>query len=246
MNDCFILRIECNLKSFYCKRRFPISDWTLKDFRSYLEQLLDIDIDNLIVRLHSKELTREHDDDLLCKFDNLCENDTIVIDSHRRAEDIDDVNRLPEKYQMSDEVYSQRKGTLKDYLQRHKLGKYSDRTLTLSNNNNYEKSSFRELNRMKLKKLSIGMQVQVNEPMVNKRYGEVVYIGMLRGILDEFVGVVFDGPWGDSNGCDGIIRYFDAKRKHASFVRPEYIEIEMDKTNALEKSLCMENGEQSS
>jgi tubulin-folding cofactor B len=132
---------------------------------------------------------------------------------------------------MSDEVYAQRKGTLKDYLQRNKLGKYSEQHLSLpslsnnNNNSNQQKHKLCKLNRIKLEKIEIGMSVQVNEPILNTRYGEVVYIGMLRGIYDEFIGVIFDGPWGDSNGCDGIIRYFDAKRKHASFIRPEYVEI---------------------
>jgi tubulin-folding cofactor B len=229
MSNDFVLRIECNLKSFYCIRRFPISEWTLGDFRLYVEQLLDINIENLILRLHSQELTVERDHDLLCNIENLYANDTIIIDSHRHADDIDDVNRLPEKYRMSDEVYSQRKGTLKDYLQRNKLGKYSESNLSLpslsNNNSNQQKHKLHELNRIKLKKIEIGMSVQVNEPILNTRYGEVIYIGMLRGIHDEFIGVIFDGPWGDSNGCDGIIRYFDAKRKHASFIRPEYIEI---------------------
>jgi len=231
MSNDLILRIECRLKSFYCKRRFPIFEWTLGDFRSYVEQLLDINIENLILLLNSQELTIDLDNDLLCNIKNLCENGTIIIDSHRHADDIDDVNRLPEKYRMSDEVYAQRKGTLKDYLQTNKLGKYSDYSLSLqslSNNNNQQKRKLRELNRSKLKKIEIGMHVQVNEPMLNTRYGEVVYIGMLRGIYDEFIGVIFDGPWGDSNGCDGIIRYFDAKRKYARFIRPEYIEIILD------------------
>jgi len=230
MSHDLVLRIECSLKSFYCIRRFPISEWTLGDFRLYIEQLLDINIENLILQLHSQELTVERDHDLLCNIENLYANDTIIIDSHRRTDDIDDVNRLPEKYRMSDEVYAQRKGTLKDYLQRNKLGKYSEQHLSLrslsnNNNSNQQKHKLRELNRIKLKKIEIGMSVQVNEPILNTRYGEVVYIGMLRGIYDEFIGVIFDGPCGDSNGCDGIIRYFDAKRKHASFIRPEYVEI---------------------
>ncbi|CAF0931905.1 unnamed protein product [Rotaria sordida] len=223
-----ILRIECNLKSFYCKRQFPVSEWTLGDFRSYIQQLLDIKIENLIILLHSEELCIDQDNNLLCNIENLYENDTILIDSHHYLDDIDNINRLPEKYRMSDEVYSQRKGTLKDYLQKNKLGKYNDQNALLqsiSNNNKQQVRKLYELNRIKLKKIEIGMHVQVNEPMLNIRYGEVVYIGMLRGIYDEFIGVIFDGPWGDSNGSDGIIRYFDAKRKHASFIRPEYIEI---------------------
>jgi len=241
MSNDLILRIECSLKSFYCKRRFPVSEWTLGDFRSYIEQLLDINIENLILLLHSQELTIDRDNDLLCNIENLYENDTILVDSHRPADDIDDVNRLPEKYRMPDEVYAQRKGTLKDYLQINKLGKYSDHRLSLqslSSNNNEKKRKLRELNRVKLKKIEIGMHVQINEPMLNTRYGEVVYIGILRGIYDEFIGVIFDGPWGDSNGCDGIIRYFDAKRKHASFIRSEYIEIMLDnikKTNEVKE-----------
>jgi tubulin-folding cofactor B len=230
MSDDLVLRIECSLKSFFCIRQFPVSEWTLGDFRLYIEQLLDINIENLILLLHSQELSVERDDDLLCNIENLHGNDTIIVDSHRRADDIDDVNRLPEKYRMSDEVYAQRKGTLKDYLQRNKLGKYSETNLSLSslssnNSSSQEKHKLRELNRIKLKKIEIGMRVQVNESILNLKYGEVVYIGMLRGIHDEFIGVRFDGPWGDSNGCDGIIRYFDAKRRHASFIRPEYIEI---------------------
>jgi tubulin-folding cofactor B len=241
MSKDLILKIECSLKSFYCKRRFPISQWTLADFRSYIEQLLDINIDNLIIFLHSQELTIDRDNDLLCKIENLYENATILIDSHHRADDIDDVNRLPEKYRMSDEVYAQRKGTLKDYLQRNKLGKYSNSNSALSNNNNQQKQKLRELNRIKLKKIQIGMHVEVNEPKLKRRYGEVVYIGMLRGICDEFIGVSFDGPIGDSNGCDGIIRYFDAKRKHASFVRPEYIEIISDHVQKSEEGNELED-----
>ncbi|CAF3438517.1 unnamed protein product [Rotaria sp. Silwood2] len=228
MSKNLILRIECNLKSFYCKRRFPVSEWTLGDFRLYIEQLLDIKLENLIVILHSQELSIDRDNNLLCNIKNLYENDTILIDSNRYADDIDNVNRLPEKYRMSDEAYAQRKGTLKDYLQKNKLGKYCDQNALLqsiSNNNKQQIRKLCDLNRIKLKKIEIGMYVKVNEPMLNIRYGEVVYIGMLRGIYDEFIGVIFDSPCGDSNGSDGIIRYFDAKRKHASFVRPEYIEI---------------------
>ncbi|CAF1219573.1 unnamed protein product [Adineta steineri] len=234
MSNDLILKIECNLKSFYCKRRFPINEWSLGDFRLYIEQLLDINIENVIILLHSQELTIDRDNDLLCKIEDLFEHDTIIIESHCPADDIDDVNRLPEKYRMSDEVYAQRRGTLKDYLQRNKLGKYSDHCLSLqslSNNNNQQKQKLREMNRLKLKRIQIGMRVEVNEPMLNKRYGEVVYIGILRGICEEFIGVVFDEPVGDSNGCDGIIRYFDAKRKYASFIRPEYIEIMIDNVN---------------
>ena len=240
MSDGLILRIECHVKSFYCKRRFPTSNWTLRDFRSFVEQLLDINIDHLILRLHSKELPVERDNDLLCQIEDLSENDTITIDSHQH---VDDVNRLAEKYRMSDEVYAQRKGTLREYLQRNKLGKYSDQCLSLSNNNNREKCTLRELNRMKLKKLNIDMRVQVNEPMLSRRYGEVVHIRLLRGIQEEFIGVVFDGPCGDSNGCDGITRYFNAKRKHASFVRPEYIEIISNNQNEFERSHSIENSE---
>ena len=226
MSNEIVLKIECKLKSFHCKRRFPICEWSLGDFRSFIEQLLDISIENLIILLHSQELTIDRDQDLMCKIENLHEKDTISIDSHRPSDDIDDVNKLPEKYRMSDEVYAQRKGTLRDYLQNHKLGKYRETQSSNNNNNNQQrKQQLREINRLKLKELEIGMQISVNEPMTNRKYGEIVYIGILRGIYDEFIGVLFDGPYGDSNGCDGIIRYFDAKRKHASFIRPEYIEI---------------------
>ena len=71
MSSDLVLKIKCNLKSFHCKRRFPVSQWTLGDFRRYIEQLLDISIENLILRLHSQELTAERDDDLLCNIEDL-------------------------------------------------------------------------------------------------------------------------------------------------------------------------------
>jgi hypothetical protein len=103
--------------------------------------------------------------------------------------------RPPERYRMCDEVYAQCKGPLKDYLQRNKLRKYSDHSISLpslSNNNNQQKRKWHEFNRSKLKKISIGMHVQVNERMLNTRYGKVVYIRILCGIYDEFIGVLFD------------------------------------------------------
>ncbi|CAF1674266.1 unnamed protein product [Rotaria magnacalcarata] len=228
MSQNIVLRIECNLKSFFCKRRFPVSEWTLQDFRLYIQQLFDIKKENLIILLHSEELSQNRDSRLLCDIENLYENDTIIIDSYCHVDDIDNVNRLPEKYQMSDKIYSQRKGTLKEYLQQKKIGKYSDHNAfsqSVFNSNKQNVLKLYEMNRKKLEELYIGMHVKVNEPMLNIRYGEIVYIGMLRGIFDEFIGVLFDGPCGDSNGSDGVIQYFDARRRHASFIRPEYIEI---------------------
>ena len=144
------------------------------------------------------------------------------------VDDIDNVNRLFIKYQMSDMAYSQRQRTLKEYLEKNKLGKYSEdyrNVQSTVNKNKKERRRLFALNHMKLKTIEVGMQVQVKEPMLAVRCGEVVYIGVVRGVLGEFIGVVFDGPFGDSNGCDGIIRYFEAKKKCASFVRPEYVEI---------------------
>ena len=74
MSNDLTLRIECHLKSFFCKRRFPIVQWTLGDLRSYVEQLLDINVENVIILLHSHELTTDRDDDLLCKIETYIES----------------------------------------------------------------------------------------------------------------------------------------------------------------------------
>lgn len=223
-ND-LILRIECPLKSFHCKRRFSSADWTLKDFCSYLEQLLDIAHENLLVLFRSKRIDIDDDRRRLIDIEHLSPNETIVVESRCPADDIDDLNRLKEKYQMSDDVYSRRKGTLKEFLRANQLGRYDERSRALSKTTHQQRKALRESNRLKLKKIDIGMRVEVNEPTFKSRAGEVIYIGIVRGIHGEFVGVQFDEPCGDSNGCDGTTQYFQAKAKHASFVRPEYIEI---------------------
>ena len=219
-----VLRIQCDLKSFYCSRRFPIFAWTLRDLRAYLEQLLNISSTNLIVRFHSEEWLHDNDDSLLGDIAQFPPQALITVDSRCPADDIDDLNRWHDKYRMSDEVYAQRRGTLREYLRSNQLGQYS--TDRQARKIAQGKEELRRANRLKVKKIEIGMRVTVTEPMCKARVGEIVYIGMLRGIHDEFLGVLFDGPCGDSNGCDGSIEYFNAKAKHASFVRPEYINTE--------------------
>ena len=240
--DEIVLNIECDLKSFYCKRRFSIFQWTQGDLRVFVEQLLDIPLENLILLLQSNELTLERDDDLLGQIEDLREDSTIVVKSHRPADDIDDVNRLPEKYQMSDVAYAQRKGTLRDYLQVNKLGKYSDEHRSDTSSvckTRRERRTLNDINRWKLKEMSIGMHVKVNEPISITRFGQIAFIGTLRGIYGDFLGIVFNGPWGDSNGCYGTARYFDAMRKHASFVRPEYVEIVPRPSDHLGREECL-------
>ncbi|CAF1373656.1 unnamed protein product [Didymodactylos carnosus] len=120
---------------------------------------------NIILKLNNNvELT--NDDFKLAEL-NLKKNDLIFIDSFNRVDDIDDVDELPEKYQMINVC-------------------------------------------------------ELNKPL---RTANTQYLGILRGILELFIGVIFDEPVGDSNGQDGCIRYFDAKRKHASFIRLEYVQI---------------------
>lgn len=223
-ND-LILHIECQLKSFYCKRRFSATEWTLGDFCSYLEQLLSISKENLILLLHEKQLDLEDHHRRLGDLGYLSSHDRIVVESRRPIDDIDDINRLQEKYRMSNEVYSQRRGTLREYLQVNQLGPYNTYSQSLAQSINRSRQRLRASNQIKLKQIDIGMRVLVNEPINASKSGEVIYIGTIRGMHDEFVGVHFDGPWGDSNGCDGTIQYFEAKQKHASFVRPEYIVI---------------------
>ena len=221
-----ILRIECSLKSFYCKRKFSIYEWTLKRFRSYLARLLSLSYDNVIIVLHSKTLTIDHDNLLLNEIDQLNSEDTIIVHSSLTKEDID---RSTEKYRMTDQKYNQRKGTLREYLKINQLGKYNQKNRSFFQKICQDKLKLQELNRIKMKQIHIGMYVQVNEPIAKIRYGVVVYIGMLVGIHDEFIGVIFNSPCGDSNGFDGLIQYFDAKPKHASFVRPEYVQIVTNK-----------------
>ncbi|CAF1270196.1 unnamed protein product, partial [Didymodactylos carnosus] len=138
--------------------------------------------------------------------------------------DIDDVNELPDKYQMSDKDYDKRQNTLRKFLKENKLGKYSGNlNLSYNNSNQHKRLELESIEKLKL--LKIGQEVNVCEPNKPLRTANIQYVGILRGIREPFIGVIFDEPVGDSNGQDGCIRYFDAKRKHASFVRPEYIQI---------------------
>ncbi|KAE9201670.1 hypothetical protein PF004_g18647 [Phytophthora fragariae] len=62
-----------------------------------------------------------------------------------------------------------------------------------------------------------------------KRYGEIVYIGLIEGLSgDGWLGVRLDKPLGKGDGSFQGKRYFDCKPLHGAIVRPERVNTKGD------------------
>lgn len=218
--ETFLLVIDCPTRKFACRRRFVRSALSIGEFRSFLTQLLNIPEENLVVRVGSTQIDADRDD---FQLENLSDGTRVRVDSMVR------LSRAKERSSMSDEVYDRRRGTLREFLRKNKIGKFDDRLDSAQRRFVEEKIEFRRSNKMKLKQIEIDQRVEIIEPKTELRTGRVAYIGSLRDIHDVFIGVIFDETCGDSDGSFRQIRYFDAVKNSAAFIRPEFVRILMTK-----------------
>ena len=94
------------------------------------------------------------------------------------------------KFELSNDEYSSRKDSLKAFLMKNKLGKYSDKIVT-----DTDPSTEEDLSQFK-----IGSRCKVSKVAVGEILGTVMFVGCLKGRKGNWIGVKLDEPLGT---CDG-------------------------------------------
>jgi tubulin-folding cofactor B len=126
-----------------------------------------------------------------------------------------------QKFELSEEEYAKRKGTMKEFKLKNKLGQYSDEAAAQDK----EKLAREKLETEKkaIDAMSVGARCKVSIPNAPTRLGTVMYLGQLGSKPGYFVGVKYDEPLGKNDGSVDGKRYFECLPNYGGFVKPDAV-----------------------
>ncbi len=136
---------------------------------------------------------------------------------------------LEKRYQLSEEQYSSRKGTLKEFLRRNKLGKYNPEIIgkkeeeAKKEEEERKRAEEKDIEAMNL--IEIGRRCEVSVPNQVAKRGVVKFKGNVKFADGLWVGVKYDEPFGKNDGSVNGVRYFEAPNNYGAFVRPIHVKV---------------------
>lgn len=119
-----------------------------------------------------------------------------------------------EKFNLSDEQYSQKRNTVKSFLQQNKLGKYNEEEQQKMKERADEEAKEAEALAANAK-VGLRCMVMAKGP---RRIGTIMYNGPFDGKSGIFIGVKLDEPLGLNDGSVNGKRYFECEPKYGSMV----------------------------
>jgi len=119
-----------------------------------------------------------------------------------------------EKYEITDDAYSERRDTVRSYKMANRIGRFSEESMTA------EAEEEKLIEGMK-----IGNRCEVRMQNTDPRRGTVMYKGSLKGKPGSFVGIKYDEPLGKNDGSLEGERYFTCQPNYGGFVKPKFVTI---------------------
>lgn len=148
----------------------------------------------------------------------------LVSKQHRDNDDDDDEDEENEQkdegFKLTEEEYAKRSDTVLRWKQDNKLGRFDPKF-------DEEKLKRIEENTTISSSMKIGDRCRVLN-IEGERRGAVKFIGRIKQLDDEeqiWIGVEFDEPLGRNDGSIDGKKYFEAKPKHGSFLKPKQVEV---------------------
>lgn len=128
------------------------------------------------------------------------------------------------RFELTDEEYAKKKGTVKDFRQKMKLGKYSDQHSELVEEKERLAKEKIENEKKAIETMNIGDRCKVSLVGAPTRLGTVMYKGELTNKPGHFLGIKYDEPLGKNDGSIDGKRYFECAPNYGSFVKPEFVQ----------------------
>lgn len=129
------------------------------------------------------------------------------------------------KYELTDDEYAKKKGTVREFKEKMKLGRYADPNDPIVKKKEEEKQAKLEAEKRQCENIKVGDRCQINVPGQMTRLGEVQYVGEMDGKVGYFVGIRYDEPLGKNDGTVDGKTYFKCLPKHGGFVKPEHVTV---------------------
>jgi len=139
---------------------------------------------------------------------------------NRTEDEFSDVSKV-EKYNMSEEDYLKKEDSVRNFMLKNKMGKFSEEAQ--KNEELQKKKELQEYERAK--QFTIGDRCETFVAKQPKRRGTVMYIGETEFKPGCWVGVKYDEPMGKNDGSVKGKRYFTCPDKYGGFVRPSQMEV---------------------
>ncbi|XP_055710699.1 tubulin-folding cofactor B [Phlebotomus papatasi] len=201
------------------ERKFP-KNLTILEFKNNLEVLTGGNANTMKLELYSG-------DKLVGKLEN---NAALLgsypIEDGMRIHVVDDFvlvdSEFVEKFTLTDQQYSQKRDTLRNFLQTNKLGKYDEEEMKRLEEKKREAAAREE---RLAREIQIGARCQVTVSGQPRRVGTVMFNGVIEGKNKIVIGVKFDEPLGVNDGSVNGKRYFDCQPKYGSFVAPSAVTV---------------------
>ncbi|KAG7193204.1 uncharacterized protein KQ657_000964 [Scheffersomyces spartinae] len=125
-----------------------------------------------------------------------------------------------EEFKLTEEEYSKREGSVLQWKQSNKLGRFDPEYVK-------RKNETLEENESKAKNIKVGDRCRIIN-IQGERRGEVKFVGKINE-LDKgeniWVGIEFDEPVGKNDGSIDGTRIFSSRPSHGSFLKPKIVEV---------------------
>jgi len=211
--------VTSTVNSFGTERKFAKS-LTVQELKNKLELLTGAPSISMEVEAYTK------DNKLVCKLEKptallgsypIDDNMTLkVIDSVNEKGVFEDMSNV-EKFELTEEKYSQRTDTVKSFLSKNKMGKYNQEEMKKKEE---ERKQQMEEEEKAAGEIKVGLRCEVSVPNQPVRRGTVMYVGEVHFKPGYWVGVKYDEPLGKNNGSVEGKKYFECEAKYGGFVKP--------------------------
>jgi tubulin-specific chaperone B len=175
-------------------------DIRIIDFKNKLELMTGYLASDMKLKLLNKErkLVCNLDDDMkMLGFYPAEDGYFVQVEAHLTAigAPIGEEDPNFKRFELTDEEYAKKKGTIKEFKLRNKLGQYSDSQTQQSAQKEKIESEKRAIDQIKL-----GSRCKVATSGAPTRLGTVMYLGQLENKSGYFVGIRYDEPLGKNDG----------------------------------------------
>jgi len=227
--DLVQLTISSNMSQFGNERRFP-RKMLISELKGKLELVTGVQVMWMQLELYNEDnelMHKTQDDKMLGYYSPSDQWRVHVLNTNPNKSAEDEYNDLSkvEKYVMSEEEYNKKEGSVRDFMMKNKVGKFSDEAQNQAQNQE-EVAKRKEAEELeKAKKLKVGDRCETTVPKQPRRRGSVAYIGETEFKPGCWVGVKYDEPLGKNDGSVNGKRYFTCTMKYGGFVRPSQVEV---------------------
>ncbi|CAG0920622.1 unnamed protein product [Notodromas monacha] len=213
------ITVTSNLSSAYAERRFPVTI-TIGELKNKLELLTGANAQTMKLTLSNDagNFVANLTDPLKTLLDHgVVSGMKIHVVDEASENFFDDRNEVG-GFSLSREEYAQKEGTVRDFLTKNKLGKFSEE---------YKEKLEKDqaLAAEKASKMQVGDRCQVSVVKQPIRRGEIMYIGEVHFKPGTWIGVKYDEPMGKNDGSVKDKRYFTCQMNYGGFVSPLDVEV---------------------